>query len=281
MHTTPFHEEPIYHAHSEGPNLDDVQDQLHELIRELRANREKKNFGKNARDLSLVPNVKLPAKFKVPDFEKYKGDTCPETHLTLDARRMSAYTDNHQVLIYFFQDSLTGASLKWYMGLNNTEIRTFEDLGEAFVRNYCFNMDMAPDRDQLRSLSQQEKETFKEYAQRRRGLAAQISPPLEEKEMTKIFLKTLGPFFHERMVASAPTDFTEMVSMGMRLEKGVREGRLIKESTIVEVSKKFNGNFIKKKESSVSVVSRGFRKVRHQHVAAIAPVTSTPAYYQP
>ena len=60
-------------------------------------------------------------------------------------------------------------------------------------------------------------------------MAAQIVPPLEEKEMTKIFLKTLSSFYYERMIASAPSDFTEMVNMGMRLEEGVREGRLTKE----------------------------------------------------
>ena len=44
--------------------------------------------------------------------------------------------------------------------------------------------------------------------------------------MTKIFLKTLGAFYYERMVASAPIDFTEMVGMGVRLEEVVREGCL-------------------------------------------------------
>ncbi|KAI5399317.1 hypothetical protein KIW84_064614 [Lathyrus oleraceus] len=54
-------------------------------------------------------------------------------------------------------------------------------------------------------------------------MVAQITPPLEEKEMTKIFLKTLSSFYYERMIASAPSDFTEMVNMGMRLEEGVRD----------------------------------------------------------
>ena len=44
---------------------------------------------------------------------------------------------------------------------------------------------MVPDRDQLRSMSQKDKVTFKEYVQRWRELFAQIIPPLEEKEMTK------------------------------------------------------------------------------------------------
>jgi hypothetical protein len=62
---------------------------------------------------------------------------------------------------------------------------------------------------------------FKEYAQRWRELAAQITPPLEEKEMTKFFLKTLSSFYYERMISSTPSDFTVMVNMRMRLEEGV------------------------------------------------------------
>ena len=87
-------------------------------------------------------------------------------------------------------------------------------------------MDMAPDRDQLMAMVQKEKESFKEYARRWREVAAQVIPPMEEKEMTNIFLKTLGGFYYDRMVASVPSDFTEMVGMGVRLEEAVREGCL-------------------------------------------------------
>jgi hypothetical protein len=44
---------------------------------------------------------------------------------------------------------------------------------------------------------------------------------MEEKEMTKIFLRTLSPFYFEKMVASSPSDFAEMVNMGVRLEEAV------------------------------------------------------------
>ena len=47
--------------------------------------------------------------------------------------------------------------------------------------------------------------------------------------MTKVFLKTLGPFYYRKMMASAPNDFAKIVSMGFRLEEVVREGRLSKE----------------------------------------------------
>ena len=259
--------------------MDSFQDQFAELRREMKAMKGKELFGKNAHDLCLVPNVKIPVKFKVPDFEKYKGNSCPQSHLIMYCRKMAMHTDDDNLLIHYFQDSLTGASLKWYMGLDSTRITSFNDLAEAFVRQYKYNVDMAPDRDQLRAMSQKDKESFKEYAQRWREIAAQINPPMEEKEMTKLFLKTLSQFYYEKMVASAPNDFTEMVSMGVRLEEGVREGRLSKESG--SSSKKYGDKFAKKKEDANAVSigrSRRGRQVDNQcfqaNVAAVTPVLS-------
>lgn len=177
---------------------------------------------KNAHDLCLVPNVKTSHKFKVLDFEKYKGNSFTLSHMVIYAHKMSTQTDNHQLPIHYFQDNLTGAALKWYMGIDNTQIQTFDDLGDAFVRQYKYNVDMAPNRDKLFSMSWKDKETVREYAQRWRRLVAQVSPPLEENKMTKM----LSPFYYDRMVASAPSDFTKMVNMGLILEEGVREGQL-------------------------------------------------------
>ena len=73
-------------------------------------------------------------------------------------------------------------------------------------------MFMVPDRDQLRVMAKRDKESFKEYAQRWHEIAFQVVPPMGEQEMTKVFLKTLGLFYYERMVASAPSDFIEMES---------------------------------------------------------------------
>ena len=73
--------------------------------------------------------------------------------------------------------------------------------------------------------------------------------------MTKNFLKTLTLFYYERMIASAPNDFTEIVNMGMRLEEGVCEGHLSKEEA--SASKKYGGSFSKKKEGEANSVSVG------------------------
>ncbi|XP_050920028.1 uncharacterized protein LOC127137625 [Lathyrus oleraceus] len=53
--------------------MDEFQDQFQDMQKKIQALRGKYLFGKNAHDLCLVPSVKIPHKFKVPDFKKYKG----------------------------------------------------------------------------------------------------------------------------------------------------------------------------------------------------------------
>ncbi|XP_058741317.1 uncharacterized protein LOC131613686 [Vicia villosa] len=286
VNTVPIHNKQIFHgAPSEGMGrLEELEDQFLEMQKEIKALRGKDLFGKKVNDLCLVPNVRVPAMFRLPEFEKYKGNSCPHSHLIMYVRKMSMHTEDQRLLIHYFQDSLFGASLKWYMGLDSTHIRTFHDLGEAFIRQYKYNIDMAPDRDQLRAMSQREKESFKEYMQRWRELASQIIPPMEEKEITKVFLKTLSTFYYEKMVASAPDDFTEMVNMGLWLEEGIRECHLIIEASSSLSNggvKRFGSNFAKKKEETISAISRGRkRRYQPQKIVVVTPVFSQASHVQ-
>lgn len=91
-------------------------------------------FGREARDLCLVPNVVLPQKFKILDFPKCKGLRCPRSHVMVYCRKMASYIDNDDLLIHCFQDSLSGASLDWYMSLKRTKIRSWRDLSKEFLK---------------------------------------------------------------------------------------------------------------------------------------------------
>jgi len=287
IHTVQHNEEPIYHSGNGEANdrVSDLLEKYKEMQQEMRALRGKEIFGKTAYDLCLVLDIQIPHKFKVPDFQKYKGNSCPEEHLTMYVRRMSAYARDDQVLIYYFQESLASPASKWYMNLDKTRIRTFQDLCEAFVQQYQYNVDMAPDRSDLQAMTQKDRETFKEYAQRWRDTAAQVSPRIEEKEMTKLFLKTLNQFYYEKMVGSAPKNFAEMVGMGVQLEEGVREGRLVKDETSPDGTKGFGNNFPRKKEQEVGMVAHGRPQQNHpanQHIAVVRPATDAaqPPNYQ-
>ncbi|MCI54851.1 hypothetical protein A2U01_0076101, partial [Trifolium medium] len=72
--------------------------------------------------------------------------------------------------------------------------------------------------------------------------------------------------------------------MGMRLEEGVREGRLVRESGSSSGARKFGSPFSKKKEQEVSMVAQGRprrsnyqQRQQQQHIAVVTPVVnSTP-----
>ena len=94
----------------------------------------KELFGQNVSELWLVLNVHVSSKFKVPEIERYKVNSCPRDHLVMYIKKMSTHTDDQCLLIHFFQDNLTGAALKWYMSLDSSSIHTFNDMGEAFIK---------------------------------------------------------------------------------------------------------------------------------------------------
>jgi hypothetical protein len=66
---------------------------------------------------------------------------------------------DEKLLVHFFQDSLRRATLNRYMRLDTTKICRWKDLVDVFVKQYKYNMDIAPDRTSLSNL--EEKKTNK------------------------------------------------------------------------------------------------------------------------
>ena len=63
---------------------------------------------------------------------------------------------------------------------------------------------MAPDRTQLQNMVKRESEFFKEYAQHWRDLAAQVAPPMVERELVTMKVDTLPVFSYEKLVGYMP-----------------------------------------------------------------------------
>jgi len=57
-------------------------------------------------------------------------------------RKMAAYAYDDNLLIHFFQKSLTGVALSWYTHLEASGIRSWMDLVDAFLKHYKYNMDI-------------------------------------------------------------------------------------------------------------------------------------------
>jgi len=128
-------------------------------------------------------------------------------------------------------------------------------------------MDMAPDRMQLQNMTKKSAKTFKEYAQRWRELAAQVAPPLHKKEMTTMFIEMLQTPFYEHVLGSVSSNFSDIITIGERIEHGLKNGKIAQSSSAATSAKKlgFNNNNNQKKEGEVQTASampywRGYQR---------------------
>jgi len=88
-------------------------------------------------------------------------------------------------------------------------------------------MDVAPDRSSLQAMEKGNKESVREYAQRWRESAAQVNPPLLEREMTGLFSNTFKAPYFEYLVGSAAQIFSDLVVIAERIEQAVQMGRIM------------------------------------------------------
>ncbi|RDX64692.1 hypothetical protein CR513_56724, partial [Mucuna pruriens] len=202
------------------------------------------NHGLDAVDLCLVPDVGLPTDFKTPKFENTRGALTP--------RKMAAYIHQDKILVHCFQDSLTGATLSWYVNLEMGHIKTWRDLAEAFLRQYKYNEDMAPDYSRLQNLSKIEYEGFKEYAQRWHELAAQVQPPLKKKERVTMFIDTFPSPFYDKGVGSVASSFADLLTVVERIELGIKREKFVQASSGIGFVKKPSQE--KKKGEAIAVL---------------------------
>ena len=114
---------------------------------------------------------------------------------------------------------------------------------------------MAPDRMQIQSMCKKDNESFKEYAQRWRDLAAQVAPPMMEREMITMIVDILLVFYYEKMVAYMPSNFEDLVFAGKRIEVGLRRGKFEYTATVSSGNRRPRMSGGNKKEGETHVVT--------------------------
>ncbi|KAL5177263.1 hypothetical protein HKD37_08G023058 [Glycine soja] len=114
---------------------------------------------------------------------------------------------------------------------------------------------MAPDCTQLQNIFKKEGETFKEYAQRWRDLAAQVAPPMVEREMITMMVDTLPVFYYEKLVCYMSSSFVDLVFAGERIEVGLKRGKFDYVSSTSANAKRIIATGAKRKEGDAHAVT--------------------------
>ncbi|XP_057969466.1 uncharacterized protein LOC131158618 [Malania oleifera] len=179
-------------------------------------------------DYCLVPNVVLPPKFKMPDFKKFDGTTCPRTHLRMYCQLMAAYVDNEKLMMHCFRSSRTRTAARW-MSLSEIEKKPTE--------------------------------TFREYAHCWRDAATQVDPLVGDREAISMFVGTLKDPYCLHLVGSTPHNFMYIVAARARVEADVKDGRIKTSNTDNDPSKKWVKG---KKEEETQMIQGSIKSLRQR-----------------
>ena len=133
----------------------------------------------------------LPAKFRMPEIERYTGIGCPRIHLRLYSTIMRAHGLDEAQMIMLFPMSLSGAAQRWFASLDVSRRQTWDDLAEEFLRQYAFNTVVNVLRRELKALKQRSDESVSSFISHWRGKIAEIIDRPSERDQIQMVLRSL------------------------------------------------------------------------------------------
>ena len=74
--------------------------------------------------LSLFLDVRLSPKFKMSTLDKFDWTNCPKSHLKMYMRAMQPLGGNKEILAQMFQNTLTGATFRWFLNQDDARVRS-------------------------------------------------------------------------------------------------------------------------------------------------------------
>uniref|UniRef100_A0A2N9HIU7 Integrase catalytic domain-containing protein n=1 Tax=Fagus sylvatica TaxID=28930 RepID=A0A2N9HIU7_FAGSY len=205
--------------------LDSKIDSLEEKIRLIQG---LNSFGNtDFSSMSWFPNMTVPPKFKAPEFE---GPGVREIQWERRPHDPSA---------------------------NLKKISHWKELADTFLAQYGFNSQIAPDRFDLQRMEKKSNETFREYAQRWREKAARARPPLDEREMIKIFVDTLKNPYFDRMMGLQMQFFVDLIPVGERIEDALKTKKIVDMTALMALAEQAAKKApTKRKEGDVQMIGR-------------------------
>ena len=175
--------------------------------------------------LSLFPNVRLPLKFKMPVMDKFDGTGFPKSHLKMYMRAMQPSKATKEMLAQMFQNTLTGATLKWFLNVEDTRTRNWKDICREFHNQYKYNILDVTRRD-LETTKQEPKESFLAFITQWRAKATQMITRPSEEEQIQMVVKNLLYIFHKHLLSQYFPNFKALVIASTYVEDATNNGML-------------------------------------------------------
>lgn len=88
-------------------------------------------------------------------------------------------------------------------------------------------------------------------------MAFRVRPALSDNELMDIFMGTLQGMYYENMIGSLSTNFADMVTIGERVENGLKSRKITNTTAPQTMNKRSFGGFAKNKKGEENVVTTG------------------------
>ena len=212
---------------------------------------------------SLFPDARFPPKFNMPVLDKFDGTGCPKSYLKMYMRAMQPLGATEEQLAQMFQNTLTGAVLRWFLNLDDARARSWEDICHEFHNQYKYNIEVDMTRRDLETTKQEPKESFSTFIIKWRAKTAQMMNRPSEEEQIQMVVKNLLPIYHYHLFAQYFPNFKALLIVGTQVEDAINNG-IIKGEDLV--SKKITTperkvNAINPQRSSIAKPQRNFSEL--------------------
>ncbi|XP_070012993.1 uncharacterized protein [Nicotiana sylvestris] len=105
-------------------------------------------------------------------------------------------------------------------------------MAQAFVKQFQYNIDIAPNRNSLSNMKKKPTKSFREYAIKWREQTARVKPPMDNHELITIFLEAQEPDYFQNMMSAMGRPFVEAIKIGEMVENGLKTGRIISQAAL-------------------------------------------------
>ncbi|RVX03964.1 hypothetical protein CK203_021755 [Vitis vinifera] len=177
-------------------------ERLESMMRQIRL----QDGGLTWDDRDGIPTASLPAKFRMPDIERYSGIGCPKIHLRLYSTVMRAHGIDDAQLVALFPMSLSGAAQRWFASIEPSRLRTWEDVAREFLTQFAFSADIDVSRRELEATRQRPDESISSFVTRWRAKVAGMIDRPKEQDQIDMVLRNLQPSVEEAMARGLWTD---------------------------------------------------------------------------
>ncbi|XP_075645483.1 uncharacterized protein LOC142616513 [Castanea sativa] len=179
--------------------------------------------------LSLFPQARVPPKFKMPTLDKFDGMSCPKSHLKMYIRALQPLGADEELLAQMFQNTLTRAALRWFLNLEGSRTRTWEDMCHEFYKKYKYNIEVDITRRDLETTKKDSSESFHAFITRWRKKAAQMTVRPNEEEQLNMIVKNLLSIYNKYLFARYFPNFKTLIATGTQIEDAINNGWIIQD----------------------------------------------------